>query len=238
MRRKIGSMGLSLVAVLLVGGIATASASAAKFEAEPSFPVNFTASGSAGLLQTAKGRTVACQNSAGSGAVAGASAVSGVEVTFTGCFAEGIKPLECTTAGQASGVIKTKAIKGTPVDIDKAHTKAGILLEPEEAGGLFAEFNCKLGAAVNETLKVKGSIIAKVKDTDLNVFTKELHLELLAVKGSPVVSQVEETGERHVLLTEGSGTEVFAAEESGIQEAVPGTTTTSALEGKKIKLVP
>jgi hypothetical protein len=236
MRRKLGSMGLSLVAVLLLGGIATASASAAKFEAKPSFPVNFTASGNAGLLETVAGRRVSCTSSTGVGAVANGTEVSVSAVTFTGCFAEGIKPLECTTTGQASGVIKTNPIKGSPVDIDKAHTKAGILLEA--TAGVFTEFNCKLGAFVNENIKVEGSIIANVKATDLNVFTKELHLELLAVKGSPVVSQVEEAGAKHVLLTSGTGTEVFAAEESGIQEAVPGTTTTTAQEGKEIKLVP
>ena len=236
MKRKIGSMALSLVAVLLLGGIAAASASAATFEAKPSFPVKFTATGGPGLLQTVKPRHVSCVESTATGEVSGSGAVSGVKVTYKGCFAEGIKPLECNSAGAASGEIKTNAIKGSPVDIDAKHTKAGILLEPE--GTVFAEFNCKLGAAVNETIKVEGSIIAKVKDTDLNKFTKELHLELIAVKGTPQPSQVEETGPKHVLLTSGSGSEVFAAEESGIQEAVPGTTTTTALEEKEIRLNP
>jgi hypothetical protein len=237
-RRKIGSTALSLVAVLLLGGIATASASAATFEAKPSFPVKFTATGGAGLLQTAKGRTVSCKESTGSGEVASATAVSGVAVTFKGCFAEGLAVLKCTGTGNVagSGEITTKPIKGEPVDIDKAHTKAGILLSPE--GELFAEFKCEFSTLVVETVKVKGSVIGKVKDTDVNKFTKELHLELIEVKGTPMPNQVEEAGEKHVLLTKGEGTEPFEFEESGIQESVPGTTTTTALEGKEIKLVP
>ncbi len=233
--REIRFVGLALVAVFLLGGIAAASASAAAFEATPSFPVKFTAKGGPGFLETKAGHRVACKESEGSGEVASATTVAKVEVKFKGCFAEGFPLLKCGTATAASGEITTKGIKGKPVDIDKAKTKAGILLEPEAE--LFAEFECEF-SIIKEKVKVKGSVIGKVKDEDLNKFTKTLHLELKELKGTPEPNQVEEAGEKHVLLTKGEGTEPFEFEESGIQEAVLGETTTTALEGKEIKLIP
>jgi hypothetical protein len=231
--RKIGQMGLVLAAVSLLSGIAATTASAAKFEAEPSFPVKFTASGGPGFLETAKGRAVTCTSTEATGEVSGATEVKNVSVHFKECFAEHVALLKCGTKGE----IVTNKIKASPVDLNAAKTEAGLLLEPEAAGGLFAEFNCELGP-IKETLKVKGSIIGKVPTTELNEFRETLDLEFRETKGTPEPNQVEGTGEKHVLLTEGQGTEPFAFEESGIQELVPGTTATKALEGKKIKLVP
>ncbi|MDX6588937.1 MAG: hypothetical protein QOI84_211, partial [Solirubrobacterales bacterium] len=203
MKRKIGSMALSLVAVLLLGGIATASASAATFAAEPSFPVSFTATGGKGTLETKAGRKVTCLKSTGSGEVSGAETVVKVAVAFQGCAAkvevvaeQGAEVVPCQT-GLVPGEITTKSIKGKPVDINAAKTEAGLLLEPE--GELFAEFNC--GGAV--TLKVKGSIIGKVPNAQLNEFRTSLNLEFKAKKGTPEPNQVEGAGEKHVLLTKG-----------------------------------
>jgi hypothetical protein len=233
---KIASTGLALVALLLLGGIAAASALAAEFKAEPSFPVNFTGKGSAGFLETKAGRVVTCTNTeATSGEVVNATEVKKVVVKFTGCFAERVALLSCQSGG-TSGEIVTKSIKARPVDLNAAKTEAGLLLEPE-SGELFAEFKCELGP-IKETLKVKGSIIGKVPTAELNEFRETLHLEFKELKGTPEPNQVEGAGEKHVLMTKGEGTEPFEYEESGIQEAVPGSTTTTAQEGKKIKLVP
>jgi hypothetical protein len=234
---KIKSLSLALVVAFLLGGIAAASASAAEFKAEPSFPVKFTASGGPGFLETAKGRVVTCTSTEGSGEVSGATEVKKVSVRFKGCFAEHVALLTCQSAGQGSGEIVTNSIKATPVDLNAGKTEAGLLLEPETAGALFAEFKCEFGP-IKETLKVKGSIIGKVPNAELNAFRETLHLEFNETKGTPTPNQVEGAGEKHVLLTKGEGTEPFEFEESGIQEAVPGTTATTALEGKKIKLVP
>lgn len=235
--RSIGHLGLALVAAFLLGGIAAASASAASFEATPSFPVKFTGKGGAGFLETKAGRSVTCLETEATGEVSGPTEVKNVSVHFKGCFAEHVALLHCGTSAAASGEISTNAIKARPVDLNAAHTEAGLLLEPETAGGLFAEFKCEL-SPVKETLKVKGSIIGKVPTAELNEFHETLNLEFKETKGSPEPSQVEGAGERHVLLTEGAGTEPFAFEESGIEELVPGETKTTALEGKKIKLVP
>ncbi len=234
---RIRRVSLAFAAMLVLAGIATASASAAKFEAKPSFPVKFTASGGPGFLETAAGRVVTCTETAATGEVASSTEVKNLNVTFAGCFAEHLALLRCQTAGKAAGEISTKAVKATPVDLDAAHTEAGLLLEPEVSGGLFAEFKCELGP-IKETLRVKGSVIGKVPTAQLNEFRETLSLEFQETGGTPEPNQVEGAGEEHVLLTEGAGTEPFAFERSGIQEVLVGSTTTEALEGKQIKLVP
>lgn len=237
--RSVGSMVLALVTAFLLSGIAAAGASAAKFEAEPSFPVKFTAKGGAGFLETAgiRHRSVTCTETEASGEVSSATEVKNVSVTFKGCFAEHLPLIKCKTKAKAEGEIVTNSIKAKPVNLDTLGKQVGLLFEPEVSGSLFAEFECKFGE-IQETIKVKGSIIGKVPVTDLEKFTETLHLEFIQVAGMPLVSQVEGKGEKHVLLTEGEGTEPFAAEESGIQEAVPGSTTTTAQEEKKVKLIP
>lgn len=234
---KIGSIGVALLAAIVLSAFAAASATAATFEAEPSFPVKFTGEGGPGFLETKAGRVVTCTSTEASGEVSSASEVKNVSVRFKGCFAEHVALLTCQSKGAASGEIVTNSIKAKPVDLNAAKTEAGLLLEPEAAGGLFAEFKCEIGP-IKETLKVKGSVIGKVPNGELNSFRETLHLEFKETKGTPEPNQVEGAGEKHVLLTQGEGTEPFAFEESGIQEAVAGTTVTKALEGKKIKLVP
>jgi hypothetical protein len=240
--RSIRHIGLALVAVLLLGGIATASASASGFEAEPSFPVKFTATAGKGFLETKAGRKVTCLKSKGSGEVSGAVTVAKVAVAFEGCFAkvkvvaeQGAEVVPCQS-GLVPGEITTKSIKGKPVTLGTLKAEAGLLLEPE-SGELFAEFNC--GGVV--TLKVKGSIIGKVPNAQLNEFRTTLNLEFKAKKGTPEPNQVEGAGEKHVLLTKGESAlpgQSFEFEESGIQEATVGETVIEMLEGKKIKLTP
>lgn len=230
---KIGSVVLALVAMLLLGAISAGAASAAEFKAKPSFPVNFTGSGGAGLLETKAGRSVTCtETKVTSGSVASSSEAHAT-VVFHGCFAEHVALLTCQSAGRASGEIAT-SVAATPIDLNAAHTEAGLLLTPA-SGEVFVEFKCSLGP-INETLKVKGSVIGKVPTSELNAFRSSLNLEFKALKGAQEFTQVEGTGTKHVLMTEGEGTEPFAAEESGISEAVPGTSVLNAEEEKQVEL--
>lgn len=140
---KIGSLGLALAAMLLLGAISTGVASAAKFEAEPSFPVKFTGKGGVGLLETKTGKSVTCTSAEASGEVSNATAVANVSVLFKGCFAEHLSTelFPCTSAGKASGEISTNAIVGKPVNLDTLGVQVGLLLEA--SSGTFAEFTCK-----------------------------------------------------------------------------------------------
>lgn len=230
---------MALVAMLLLSAIAAGAASAAKFEAEPEFPVKFTGTGGTGLLETVGHHSVTCEKATASGTVATSGEAKEIFVHFKGCFAEHAAALKCTTAGSAEGEISTNSIKGTPVDLDAAHTEVGLLLEPSVSGGAFTKFTCKISAlGIEEELEVTGSTIGRVKPTELNEFRSSLNLEFIQVGGTPLWSQVEGTGTRHVLVTSGKGTEPFAAQESAIGEAVPGSTETVASEGKKLKVIP
>lgn len=237
---KIARLASALVAVLLLGAIAAGSATAAEFQAKPSFPVKFNGEGKAGLLETKGGHSVTCKETTASGEVENAGSVGGLTVHFKGCFAEHLPALPCTSASPAvSGEITTNTIVGKPIDLDPLHAQAGLLLESSAAGGVFAEFTCKnTSLGVNEEIKVTGSVIGQVKTTELNEFRSTLDLEFAQAGGVQAWTQVEATGPQHFLLTEGKGTAPFAAEQSAVGEAVPGTTTTTALEGKQIKLVP
>lgn len=231
-------IGLALAAMLLLSAIAAGAASAAKFEASPSFPVKFSGEGKVGLLETKKGHSVTCTSAKASGEVAGIEAVTSVTVAFKGCFAEHAPALACTTSGKASGEIVTNGIAGKPVDLDPLHLQAGLLLEPA-SGEVFAEFVCEYAPlSVKETLTVTGSVIGQVKTTELNEFRSSLDLEFVQAAGVQTWTQVEAAGASHFLLTKGEGTAPFAAEQSAVGEAAPGTTTVTALEGKQIKLVP
>ncbi|MGE5335801.1 MAG: hypothetical protein ACM3JL_00035 [Nitrososphaerota archaeon] len=231
---RIGALGLALVAMLLFSASAAGAASAAEFKANPAFPVNFTGSGKVGLLETKAGRSVTCtETKVANGAVVNAKEATAT-VVFDGCFAEHLPLLTCQS-GSVSGQIVAN-VKATPIDLNAAHTEAGLLLEPA-SGTQFVSFHCALGP-VNEELIVTGSIIGKVPTAQLNEFRSTLTLEFKATLGSQEYTQVEGAGARHVLMTEGKGTEPFAAEESGISEAVPGTTTLTAEEGQKVELVP
>lgn len=238
---KIGSVLLALVAMLLLSAISAGAASAAEFKAEPSFPVKFTASGGAGLLETIGKKSVTCTETEGNGEVSSATAVANVHVRFKGCFAEHLSgvTVPCTTPGEKSGEIVTNTIKGTPVDLDPLHVQAGLLLEPA-SGTTFASFVCKAGGGlpIEETLTVTGSLIGQVKTTQLNEFRETLNLEFVQAGGVQAWTQVEAGGASHILLTEGKGSLNFAPEQSAVGEAAPGTTTTTASEGKKVKLVP
>lgn len=235
---KIATLASALVAVLLLGAIAASAASAAEFQAKPSFPVKFTGEGKAGLLETKGGHSVTCKETTASGEVESATSVGGLTVHFKGCFAEHVPALPCST-GAVSGEIVTNTIVAKAIDLDPLHAQAGLLLESSASGGVFAEFTCEnTTLAVKEKIKVTGSVIGQVKTTELNEFRSTLDLEFAQAGGVQAWTQVEGAGAQHFLLTEGTGTAPFAAEQSAVGEAVPGTTTTTALEGKQIKLVP
>lgn len=231
--RKIGRVGLALVAMLLLGAVSAGSASAAEFAASPSFPVKFSGEGSVGLLETQAGRSVTCAEGEASGAAESSGSAS-ASVVFKGCHAEHFPLLSCTSAGRASGEIATVQMKGTPVNVTSS--EVGILLQPA-SGEVMAEFKCSLGP-ISETLIVRGAVIGKVPNGELNSFRSTLHLEFKAVKGTQEYTKHLGSTSSFFLTTEGKGTEPFAAEQSGINEAVPGSTTLTALEGKQLKVIP
>jgi hypothetical protein len=156
-KRYLSTAGIALLAVLALGVVGVASASAALPEYKTAtFPVSFTGTNSSTLKLTLKSafNTVECSTSKSKGSVANATEATGVTVTYTGCK-EATK--NCTTSGKAAGEVETKSLKGVLGYLNKTAKEAGLSLKPE-SGSVFAEFTCE-GGALN---KVEGCTIGQV----------------------------------------------------------------------------
>lgn len=231
----------ALVAVFAVSALTAASASAAAhFEAKGGFPVKFTAAGGPGYLETVTDNTTVCKHSTAEGEVASATEMRKLTVKFFGCTAEvpvghvAVIPTPCHSLSPSGGKeeIITKPITAKPIDLE--HGGAGVVLTPETTGTLFAEYACESGEPLTPAnVKVQGSIIGQVPGAYVNVFTPTMPLEFKATAGLPEPLVAE--GGAHYLEASIDG---LPFEPSGIQEYEPGSTVTTALEGKEIKLVP
>jgi hypothetical protein len=84
--------------------------------------------------------TVECANETDSGEAEGKNKVANVQVLFTTCAALGVLP--CHSGSLEEGEVKTSALKGKLGWINKANKEVGVLLEPAQHHGLFAQFEC------------------------------------------------------------------------------------------------
>ncbi len=182
-------------------------------------PNVFTGSSAAtSVLETKKAglvaRKVECKKEESKGEATGESTVGGIVVTFKEC--KGPLSSTCTSAGAGSGEIVTNSLKGEFVYISEGAKTVGQELQPETSGGLFAEFVCK-GSLINETLKVKGTLLGEVPSAQLNEMRSSFEVNFKQTKGTEEPTEYEEGGTKikTKLETEGSGTENFAYEESG-----------------------
>jgi len=166
--KRIRIMGLALVAIFAMS-VAASTASAAgpvfytKAELGSVAPskVKFTATIGAAFLEGQKSKSkISCEDLAGSGAGAVGETVSAKVTennitTFTKCKSG---ELNCTSAGQAEGIIVTKALKGFLGDVTLGKV-AGVRLYSQSEGrgtGKLAEFEC--GAGIVKVV-VTGSVI-------------------------------------------------------------------------------
>ena len=233
MKRRSTTLGLPLLALPLViaalaGAVPTAASAAtlprAVVKAPETFPVHFTSTSGAGTLETVKGRTVHCEADTDEGTIAGEYELNKTIVKFTKCTAKGpFGTLTCTTAGAKSGEIITNDLKGKPVFTDKAETEAGVALQPE-SGTVFASFKCT-GFLVEEVLTVgvksgepngKDSLVCPI--TPINTFATSFTLSCKQAKGVQEPEGYWESGTLHTdyLETEGTGSEPFSFEQSGL----------------------
>jgi hypothetical protein len=83
---------------------------------------------------------VECSKENNTGETEGKNKVANVHVVFTGCLALGQIP--CESAGRAPGEIETNELKGKLGWINKANKEVGVVLEPAQHHGTFAEFEC------------------------------------------------------------------------------------------------
>jgi hypothetical protein len=89
------------------------------------------------------GLEVECANEAATGETYSKNRLQNIHVKFTGCVVLGSNP--CTGEGKASGEIETNTLEGKLGWINKSTKEVGVLLEPEQHHGTFAEFTCAAG---------------------------------------------------------------------------------------------
>jgi hypothetical protein len=220
MRHVMQKILVCLAALCALSAVMAASALAAQPEwtAQKAFPVPFITTSGPGTLTTAAGNTVACKSDTGTGEITSATEGKKIVIKFKGCKAFGIAP--CKTTGGAAEEIITNSLKSKNVYIKKAATtEAGLLLSPEsaEAGALYAEFKCEILGKVS-TLKVRGSIVAKL--TPVNVKTKDFEIVFSEPngKGSQLPFELESNnGEKmeDTMETASAGSTEFVYEKSG-----------------------
>lgn len=166
--KRIRIVGLALVAVFAMSVVASSASAAgpvfytkAELGSVAPSKIPFTATVGAAFLEgkTSKSK-ISCTDTAGKGSGAVGETVSAKitennVTTFTECETGGIP---CTSAGQASGIIVTKALKGFLGDVALGKT-AGVRLYSQSEGrgaGKLAEFECGAGVA---KVVVTGSVI-------------------------------------------------------------------------------
>ncbi len=240
--KRIKIIGLALVAVFAISAVAAASASALPEFSGFAAGEKFKAKAGAGSLDTAgtvgKQRHVNCTAGGGEGTIE-ATKTSKTTVKFTGCKAAGgFASIPCKTVGANAEEIVTKALVGKLKYLNEAKKEVVLVLEPEVAGGLFAEFTCE-GLGVTEKIKVKGTSIGQL--TPVNTLTKTTTLtfkETAKASGKQSILEYEEAAKKVKPLlneTEGVGTgfgsESWAFEESAV-EGVSTQETAKEIEVK------
>lgn len=195
--RLITAFGLALVASLAAGALVAGSAFALSLEPGPG---PFTTSSEATTFSMSTGEQWSCSGK-GSGSGSFTTGTSGsATFTFTKCeYQSGGFPVTCTTAGQPAGTIKTSTLGVSPVYLDAAKTKFGLLLSPPESG-VFAEFKC--AGFINKVWK--GSLIGEITKPALNV-SAYVHVLTFNQFGSGVqqYTQIEGSGPKYQLTQGG-----------------------------------
>ncbi len=169
---------VALVAVLMVGVVASASASAALPEFQMGGKglekaVKFSVSSSQDILQSVTGETLPCLGDSMKGETHGASEVANVVITFKGCEANHNLG-KCTTAGaKESGEVVSGALSGRLGYLSKSEGKAGLLLQPAK-GEQIAECTTSVG---KHAWRLRGSVIGHLtpKNEETTVFSLVYH---------------------------------------------------------------
>lgn len=172
----------------------------------------YTSTGLASTIETVAGYKLTCLAGSGQGEASGISTGT-AKIALTGCEGFGGK---CQTAGAAEGEIALSA-KYTLAFVNGAKAEVGLLLELTEAT-IECGKNCE-GKAL-ERLKLRGTGIGPITPVDREVEPpKKFKVAFAQSRG--VQSPTEYEDERGnkvkaVLEMEGSGTNVFSFEQTGV----------------------
>jgi hypothetical protein len=149
----------ALVAMVALGSLAAASASASLPEFTGPFPIRHEASYGEVKFETTTGSRLECSNApghggTGTGEITAAKTIT-LKLTLKGCKYASL--YACKTEGASEGEIRTGSIKGTLVYLAKATKEVGIAFNPYEPKTLeeakvppttLASINCSNAAAI------------------------------------------------------------------------------------------
>jgi hypothetical protein len=205
------ALGLALVALFMIGSVASATASASlpelvNKEGKELVKKKFTgkATGTS-TFETKSGEAVKCKAGTTAGEVTGLKTQT-VENKFTGCTA-GAGLLKCKTPGAAAGEIALKLNAKVVYLSESAKTVGVDLVLP----GTIAIECTGFGS---ETLHVKGSTLC----TTTTALSTKATIACKQTKGKQEFTEYEEGGVKikAITETEGTGIKNFPFEESGL----------------------
>jgi hypothetical protein len=223
MRSKIRIIFVGGLAVLALSGIASASASANTFvfnyTGTGANKAKFTATTGEVKLVGADGSEWGCQSSATTGEVSGASGsskVAHVVVTLSGCkFGTKV----CTTAGQASGVMKSAELEGELGYLSETKMgEVGLLLKPK----LGSFMSCREGTAL---IEFKGGLIGLV--SSVNRMGKSFNVQYSQNRGSQELTKFVGGAENALQVSYNGGSSWNGA---GIEAAVTDSPSEGEIE--------
>src|SRR3954462_1096033 len=207
MTKRIMLLALAAVSVAMFALPAVASAESWILDGTP---VEFSTSSGLTKLTTTSGETVECQSSSGSGSYSNSTTATAT-LTFHTCKSAGVN---CTTAGQPAGTIKSNTLTTHNRWVNKDGTKTlGILFTPP-TGGDFATFACKIFGFGPE-ITVTGSVIGEVElTTACNTATTTTHLNFHSTSaGHQTITTLWGTAGPYDLTADVSGTPSTASQD-------------------------
>jgi len=166
LKRLFPVFGVSLVASFALIALAAAGASALSLTPAPQSDT--FAGGALNAESQTSTMSVSCSGSSGSGTWSSGTAAT-ARLSLTGCVLP-YYGFSCTTSGQAKGTILTKLLSLTPIYLNAAHTRYGLLITGEGASKAFATFNCA------ESRTWSGTVVAEIT-TPLNTGTNSFGLK-------------------------------------------------------------
>ncbi len=164
---------VALVAVLALGAMTVASASAALPEFQQKGKglekaVKFTVKSGWGKLESKAGDELKCTGESVTGETHGVNEVANVVIKFTGCNDGGIIGA-CTSTGAKTEEVVSVSLSGRLGYLSKSEHRVGLLLQPS-TGEQIAE--CTYHGSLKEIFRLKGSIIGRLSPDG-----EELHRE-------------------------------------------------------------
>ena len=162
--KRVRTMGLALVAVLVASFASTAVAANPVFYTKANVggtapsKIPFTATLGSAFLEPASKSKITCTGGTGDGEVTSATTTANSVTKFTGCEAAGTG-LKCNSAGKGTGEIDTKVLAGKLGAISSSLPGVRVFDQGEGPGGKLAEFTCGGGAI---SVIVRGSVIGSL----------------------------------------------------------------------------